>query len=133
MYIYLYECVWLHVLTSNWFSGLGFTLADPGILKVCPLIRLICTRRRCMASHDLCVDLLLLHHYSRPRVEWYKSLRALTTSPPWNCFALLRSRCSRIESCFEADSVSTPDGWLITDSPGANPARLSQPRGAHPV
>ena len=27
----------------------------------------------------------LLLYYSRPRVEWYKSLWALNTSPPWNC------------------------------------------------
>ena len=33
------------------------------------------------------------------RVEWYKSLRALNTSPPWNCFALLRGSCSRIGNC----------------------------------
>ena len=30
---------------------------------------------------------LLLFYYSRPRVEWYTSLRALDTSPPRNCSA----------------------------------------------
>ena len=29
-----------------------------------------------------------------PRVDWYKSLWALSTSPPWNCFTFLRSSCS---------------------------------------
>ena len=38
-------------------------------------------------------SILLLLYYSRLRVERYRSLRALNTSPPQNCFSLLRSSC----------------------------------------
>ena len=48
-----------------------------------------------MCSDDGASSLLL--YYSRPRVGWYKRLRALNTSPPRNCFPLLRSSCSCID------------------------------------
>ena len=35
---------------------------------------------------------LLPLYYSRPRVEWYKRLRVLNTSPPRNCFSPSRRR-----------------------------------------
>ena len=61
--------------------------------------------------------LRLLLYYSRPRVERYKSLRALNTSPPWKCFSLLRSNCSLIDKHGHAleESLFTPPGPLLNE------------------
>ena len=57
--------------------------------------------------------LLRLLDYSRPRDVWYKSLRAFNTSPPRNCFPLLRCSCSY----GPASSVpSSPPWWQPTSN-----------------
>ena len=66
--------------------------------------------------------LLLLLYYSRRDT---KSLRALNTSPPWNCFALLRSSGSRNRVLYRSVQLSgttSSGGWRWIPSR----SRLSQ-------
>ena len=51
----------------------------------------------------------------QPRVEWYTSLWALNTSPPWNGFTFLRSSCSWIENCTGRRNMSITEANDVLD------------------
>ena len=60
---------------------------------------------------DTCPDaiLLLLLYYSRPRVEWYKGLWALNSSPHRNGYTFLhRCDCRRSENWCHGSSIPFP-------------------------